>query len=400
MRTTGRRAALKTIAAAAAAPAYASGARAGTTPAVAPASVYARLGVRPIINGMGTVTVVGGSLMPPEVVAAMEEASRHFVSLPELQEKAGAHVASLLGVPAAMVTAGAASAIAVATAAAMTRGDARKLGQLPETAGLPFEVVQQKSHHCGYEPQIRLNGARIVTVETRAELDAAISERTAMMFFLNKAEPDGAIKHEEWVGVARERGVVSFNDAAADVPPRGSLSLHVQQGFDLVAFSGGKGLRGPQCSGLLLGRKDLIDGARAAISPHAGIGRGMKVGKEEIVGLVAAVERYLKIDLEEEARRLDAKVAHLVDVVGRVKGVAVERVVPEIANHVPTFAASWDEAALGVAAREIDDRLQRGDPPIRVLVPGPGRLMVSVWMMRDDEHRVVARRLRAAFSRA
>jgi uncharacterized pyridoxal phosphate-dependent enzyme len=393
-----RRELLKAVAAAAAAPALAptqtEAARAAAVPAV-----YARLGVRPIINGMGTVTAVGGSLMPPEVMAAMEEAGRAFVSVPELQEKAGAHLAQLLGVPAAMVTAGAASAIAVATSVAMARGDARKLAQVPDTTGLPFEVIQQKSHHCGYEPQIRLNGARIVTVETRAELDAAISDRTAMMFFLNKADPDGAIKRAEWVRVARERGVVSFNDAAADTPPREHLASYVtKDGFDLVAFSGGKGLRGPQCSGLLLGRKDLIDVGRQAISPHAGIGRGMKVGKEEIVGLVAAVERYLKLDLEAEARSLDAKVAHLVEAIRGVKGVAAERVVPEIANHVPTFQASWDEAALGVTSRQVDERLQQGDPPIRILVPGRGRVMVSVWMMSGDEHRVVARRLREGLS--
>jgi L-seryl-tRNA(Ser) seleniumtransferase len=416
MTHTGRRSLLKAVAAVAASPAIAAratgtagaagegvaaDAAGATRPKAGPgAGVYARLGVKPIINGMGTVTVVGGSLMPPEVVAAMEEASRRFVSVPELQEKAGAHLATLLGVPAAMVTAGAASAIAVATAAAMTRGDAKKLAQLPDTTDLPFEVVQQKSHRCGYEPQILLNGARIVTVETRAELDAAIGERTAMMFFLNKADPDGAIKSDEWVRVARDRGVVSFNDAAADVPPKEHLSLYVRQGFDLVAFSGGKGLRGPQCSGLLLGRKDLIDGARTAISPHAGIGRAMKVGKEEIVGLVAAVERYMKTDLDAEARLLDTKVAHLMDVVGKVKGVAVERVMPEIANHVPTFAAKWDESALGRTAKQVHEELQQGDPPIHVLLTGPGRLMVSVWMMSGDEHRVVARRLRDALRRA
>lgn len=399
MTTHARRDLLKAAVAAAAAPALgpieADAARAAAVP-----GVYARLGVKPIINGMGTVTVVGGSLMPPEVTAAMEEAGCSFVSVPDLQEKAGAHLAQLLGVPGAMVTAGAASAIAVATSVAMTRGDAKKLAQLPDTTGLPFEVIQQKSHHCGYEPQIRLNGARIVTVETRAELDAALSERTAMMFFLNKAEPDGAIGRDEWVRVARERGVVSFNDAAADTPPREHLASYVtMDGFDLVAFSGGKGLRGPQCSGLLLGRKDLVDAGRQAISPHAGIGRAMKVGKEEIVGLVAAVERYLKLDLEAEARALDAKVAHLVEVVGRVKGVAAERVVPEIANRVPTFQATWDEAALGVTARQVDERLQQGDPPIRVLVAArPGRIQVSVWMMSGEEHRVVARRLREALS--
>jgi L-seryl-tRNA(Ser) seleniumtransferase len=398
MSTHGRRDLLKAVAAAAAAPVLAPAATEAARAASVP-GVYARLGVKPIINGMGTVTVVGGSLLPPEVTAAMEEAARCFVSVPELQEKAGAHLAQILGVPAAMVTAGAASAIAVATSVAMTRGDAKALAQLPDTTGLPFEVIQQKSHRCGYEPQIRLNGARVVTVETRAELDAALSERTAMMFFLNKAEPEGAIKRDEWVRVARERGVVSFNDAAADTPPREHLASYVtKDGFDLVAFSGGKGLRGPQCSGLLLGRKDLVDAGRRAISPHAGIGRAMKVGKEEIVGLVAAVERYLKLDLQAESRTLDAKVAHLVDVVGRSKGVTAEGVVPEIANHVPTFQATWDEAALGVTSRQVDERLQQGEPPIRILVPRPGCVMVSVWMMSGDEHRVVARRLREALA--
>jgi len=384
-----RRSVLQAVAAVAASPSLgtvASGAERGT--------VYARLGVKPVINGMGTVTVLGGSLMPPEVVRAMEEASRHFVHVPDLQQKAGARIAELVGVPAAMVTAGAASAIAVATAAAMTKGDPKKIAQLPDTTGLPFEVIQQKSHRSGYEPQILLNGARVVTVETREELDRAIGERTAMMFFLNWAEPKGRIKREEWVRVARERGVVSFNDAAADVPPREHLSRYVREGFDLVAFSGGKGLRGPQCSGLLLGRKDLIDGARTLVSPHAGIGRAMKVGKEEIVGLVAAVERYLTVDLEAERRALESKVDHLKRVVGEVKGVTVETHVPEIANHVPHLVATWDEGARGLTAKQVHERLQAGDPPIHVLLTGPGKLTVSVWMMQGDEHRVVARRLR------
>jgi L-seryl-tRNA(Ser) seleniumtransferase len=355
-------------------------------------TVYARLGVKPLINAMGTVTVLGGSRMSPEVVRAMEEASRHFVHLPDLQQKAGARIAELVGVPAAMVTAGAASAITVATAAAMTKGDPKKIAQLPDTTGLPFEVIQQG--RSGYEAQILLTGARIVTVETREELDRATSERTAMMFFLNYAEPNLKIKRDEWVRVARERGVVSFNDAAADVPPREHLSQYVREGFDLVAFSGGKGLRGPQCSGLLAGRKDLIDGARTLIAPHGGIGRGMKVGKEEIAGLVAAVERYMTVDLEAERRVLEAKVAHLKEVVGKVKGVAVETHVPEIANHVPHFVATWDEATLGLTARQVHERLQAGDPPIHVLLTGPGKLTVSVWMMQGDEHRVVARRLR------
>jgi D-glucosaminate-6-phosphate ammonia-lyase len=371
-----RRSVLQAVAAVAGAPSLGASASPGGQ-----GTVYTRLGVKPLINGMGTVTVLGGSVMPPEVVRAMEEASRHFVYLPDLQAKAGARIAELVGVPAALVTAGAAAAITVATAAAMTKGDAKRIGQLPDTTGLPFEVVQQKSHRSGYEAQMLLTGARVVTVETREELDRAIGERTAMMFFLNWAEPKGQIKRDEWVRVARERGVVSFTDAAADVPPREHLSQYVREGFDLVAFSGGKGLRGPQCSGLLLGRQDLIEGARTLVSPHGGIGRGMKVGKEEIVGLVAAVERYMTVD-------------HMKEVVGEVKGVAVETHVPEIANHVPHFQASWDETALGITAKQAHERLQGGDPPVYVLLTGPGTLTVSVWMMQGDEHRVVARRLR------
>ncbi|HEX9190350.1 MAG TPA: aminotransferase class V-fold PLP-dependent enzyme [Vicinamibacteria bacterium] len=388
-----RRSMLQVVAAAAGAPAMGASASAATG-----GTVYARLGVKPVVNAMGTVTVLGGSLMPPEVVRAMEEASRHFVSLPDLQEKAGARIAELVGVPAALVTSGAAAAITVATAAAMTKGDPEKIAQLPDTTGLPFEVIQQG--RSGYEAQVRVAGARVVTVETREELDRALSERTAMMFYLNYAEPKVRIKRDEWIRVARERGVVSFNDAAADVPPREHLSQYVREGFDLVAFSGGKGLRGPQCSGLLLGRKDLIEGARTLVAPHGGIGRGMKVGKEEIVGLVAAVERYMRLDLEKERRDLAAKVDHLKDVVGKVKGVAVETKVPEIANHVPHLVASWDETALGLTAKDVHERLREGDPPIHVLLTGPGTLTVSVWTMQGDEHRFVARRLLEILGRA
>ena len=173
-------------------------------------NIYTRLGVRPVINGVGTVTNLGGSIMPPEVVRAMEEASKFFVPLPELQLKAGARLAEILGVPAAMVTAGAASAITVATAACAVSGDASKLHQLPDTAQIKSEVIQQKTHRSGYEAQMRLVGVKVVQVETRAELDAAINERTAMLHFLNVADPAGQIKREEWISVGKQRNVPTF----------------------------------------------------------------------------------------------------------------------------------------------------------------------------------------------
>ncbi len=360
-------------------------------------NIYTKLGIRPVINGVGTVTVLGGSIMPPEVVRAMDEASKYFVNLPELQTKVGARIAELLGVPAAMVTAGAASAITVATAACVVGGDAGKLRQLPDTSELKSEVIQQKVHRSGYEAQIRVAGVKIVQVETRAELDAAINERTAMLHFLNIADPRGQIKRDEWISVGRQRSVPTFLDAAADVPPASNLSAYVRQGFDLVTFSGGKGLWGPQCSGLLLGRKDLIDAAQQAISPRDGLGRGMKVGKEEIMGLLAAVERYLKVDHDAERKELESRCGHIIDTLSKIAGVKAEIQVPEIANHVPHVHLEWDETQRKITSREVVRQLLEGDPPIAVSGGGRrggGGLQISVWLMRGDEHKVVAKRLK------
>ncbi|MEZ5356634.1 MAG: hypothetical protein R2762_28695 [Bryobacteraceae bacterium] len=391
MATTTRR---RMIATTAAAPLAMAAAPASKMP---PATVYTRLGVTPVINAVGTVTVLGGSLMPREVLDAMEEAAHHFVPLPDLQKKAGEHIAKLLGVPAAMITCGAASAICVAAVASMTRGDRAKLQQLPDVTGIPFEIVQQKTHRSGYEHQMTLAGARIVTVETRQELDNAISARTAMLFFLNKADNHGRIGRKEWIEVGRKRGIPTFTDAAADVPPKGRLSQYVTEGFDLVAFSGGKGLLGPQSAGLLLGRKDLVEAGMLGISPNGGIGRGMKVGKEEIVGMVAAVERYLRVDHDAEIRELDRRVAAMMAVLKKVQGLKLARHVPEIANEVPHLSVEWDEGVRKLTAAAAVDRLKAGDPPIWVSRVGEGALRISPWMLKDGEHEVVADRIRGLF---
>lgn len=372
---------------AAASPLLAAGAK------VEPESVYARLGVKPVINGMGTVTVLGGSLMAPEVVAAMEEAGKHFIQLPDLQKKAGQHLARILNVPAAMVTGGAASGITIATVACVARGDQKKLRQLPDTAGMPFEVIQQKAHRSGYEHQMTLVGAKIVTVETRAELEKAINGKTAMLFFLNKHDKDGQIKRAEWVEVGKKFNVPTFTDAAADVPPKERLWQYVNEGFDLVAFSGGKGLMGPQSAGLLLGRPDLIEAAYPAMSPAGGIGRGMKVGKEEIVGMVAAVERFLKIDYDAEKKMLSRKIREMMALLKNVDGITMKEETPEIANEVPHFALEWNEGARKPAMNDVMKQLRESDPPIFILGGRRGKLSVSVWLMKGDEHKLVARRL-------
>jgi len=359
--------------------------------------IYSRLGIKPLINGQGTYTTLGGSIMPPEVVVAMAEAAQWFVPIPELQEKVGTRIASLLGVPAAMVTAGAASGISVATAACMTANKTGAMERLPETDGLKNEVVIQKAHKCGYEAQILLTGAKLVWVESRLELERAINARTAMMFFLNRYEPLGQIKREEWIQSGRERGVPLFNDAAADIPPAARFSEYLRQGFDLVAFSGGKALRGPQSSGLLLGRADLIAAGRWAISPHSGIGRAMKVGKEEIVGLLAAVERFLKLDHDAEWRTWEMRASEIIAVLGKIPGASARRDVPENANHAPHVVLQWSRWHTALTASEVASKLLAGDPPIAVLAEGERVLRIAVWTLCENEHEVVASKIADIF---
>jgi L-seryl-tRNA(Ser) seleniumtransferase len=375
-------------------------ATAAPAPSSSDAAIYARLGIRPVINGVGVVTHLGGSLMPPEVVNAMEQAAKHFVSLSELQKRVGARIAELLGAPAAMVTCGCASAITLGTAACVAMGDPEKLRRLPDTSGMKNEIVQQKSHRGGYEQQMLLIGTKINWVETREELDRAINDRTAMLFFYNEMEPEGQIKRDEWIRVGKQRGVPTFNDAASDTPPVERLSQYVREGFDLVAFSGGKALMGPQCSGLLMGRKDLIEAAIPASSPYASIGRGMKVGKEEMVGLLAAVERYLKVDHEAEFKELDLRVSYMIKTLSKIPGLEADRHLPPIANHVPHLSLTWTEGAFKFDAGEVVRQLMDGDPPIAISRRGERLLHVSVWMMRPGEHQIVTRRLQEVFAAA
>jgi len=369
-------------------------------------NVYSRLGVPTYINALGTVTRLGGTIMPAEVVRAMDEAGQHFVPMADLHEKVGERLARLIGVEAATVTSGAAGAITQGTAACVTRGDPDRMAQLPDTTGMPNQVIIQKSHREAYEAQIKLVGTRVVEVETIDQLEAAINPGTAMLFFINTFTPKGRIDRQTWVAVGKKHGVPTFNDAAADVPPKGRLSEYVRMGFDLVTFSGGKGLLGPQSSGLLLGRRDLVMAARRCGSPWGGIGRGMKVGKEEMIGLLAAVERYLKIDHQAEKRLLQSRVDTIAASLASIPGVQAESFVPEIANHVPHLSLEWDYERIPITTAEASGRLKQGHPPIEVgghhwMQPNrqsPDNmqgLTVSVWMLRPGEDRIVAERLKS-----
>src|SRR5712692_63967 len=365
-----------------------------------PLSIYERLGVRTRINAKGTYTYLTGSLLPPEVAEAMTDAAQHYVLIEELQRAVGAKIASLLGVEAACVTSGAAGALTLGTAACVTGADPEKIKRLPETAGMKNEVIIQKAHRYGFDHAVRNVGVRLVEVETEDDLERAINEKTAMMHFLNEAQNQGKIGLEKWDEVGKRRGIPTFNDAAADVPPVSHLSDYNKMGFDLVCFSGGKGLRGPQCSGLLLGRKDLIDAALLNNNPNEDtVGRPLKVGKEEIVGMYVALEKYVKIDHEAEWKDWEARLGTIDKVVSAVPGIHTGRFVPEVANHVPHIYFQWDEQAMGLTRAECLKQLEDGEPSIICLgrEDYPYGVAVTPFMMKPGEEKIVARRLKEIF---
>lgn len=366
-------------------------------------SVYSRLGIRPLINAAGTYTALSACTMPREVVQAMEEAARSHVAIAELHQAVGKRIAALAGSEAALVTAGAANALSLATAACVAGNDPEKIRRLPDTAGMKNEVVIQKTHRFGYDHAIRAAGTRLIEVETREQLEKAIGDKTAMMFFLNYLDTKGQIRRKEFVEIARKAGIPTLIDAAADVPPADRLSEYVRMGFDLVAFSGGKGLRGPQCSGLLLGRKDLVEAAYLNGSPHSdSLCRGAKVGKEEIVGLWTAVELYVKRDHKAEWREWEMRISEIEKVLTGMRGINTEKFMPEIANESPHLRVSWDERVLPLKNEQAVKLLRDGDPRIEVRPSAADKpfLEIAVWMLQPGEHRIVARRVREVLGKA
>ena len=359
--------------------------------------VYAALGLKWVINAVGTVTALGGSVMPPEVVAAWTEASRRFVDLVELHDKVSARIAKLLGVEAACVTTGAAGALFLGAAAAATRGDKKLIAKLPDTTGARNEVVIQKSHHSCYDNQLTGVGAKLVEVETAADVAKAVTDRTALLFFMNIAQDAGKIKREEWCALARKHKVPALLDAAADVPPVGRVAEYAKMGFDLIALSGGKAMRGPNDTGLLLGTRDLIAAAKLNANPNCGtIGRALKVGKEDMVALLAAVERFVKLDPVAEQKEYERKIAIIEKAVKGIASVECERITPEIANHYPHLQVSWDEKRLKVTRAAVTKALADGDPSVRIgRVSGTGEkgILFAVHTLQEGEAEVIAKRL-------
>jgi L-seryl-tRNA(Ser) seleniumtransferase len=359
---------------------------------------FKELGIRPFINAAGTYTAMTASLMPPEVMDAINYASRQYVMLEELGEKVGERIAKLVKAEAAMVTSGAASALTLGTAGVLTGMDNQKMVDLPTLTNMKSEVIIQKSHRFGYDHAVRNCGVKLIEVETREELERAINPQTAMMLFYNNNNPIGQIKDEEFARLGKKHGVPTMNDAAADVPPVENLWKYTAMGFDLVAFSGGKGIRGPQSAGLLLGRKDLIAAARRNAPPNGNtVGRGMKVNKEEIVGMLAALELYVAKDHEKEGKEFDKRAETIRSSAASVPGVQAEVFVPEVANHVPHLRVTW-EGGSRTAAAAIVNAMRDGEPSIAIRNE-EAALVIGVWMMRNGEDKVVARRLKEVLER-
>jgi L-seryl-tRNA(Ser) seleniumtransferase len=255
-------------------------------------------------------------------------------------------------------------------------------------------VIVQKSHRYGYDHAVRNCGTRFIEVGTRNELEHAINDRTVMMLFYNRNEPVGQIKPPEFVELGKKHNVPTFNDCAGDAPPAENLSKFIKMGFDLVTFSGGKGLRGPQSAGLLLGRKDIIQAARLNGPPNSdALGRGMKVNKEELLGMLVAVEVILRRDHEADWREWEKRVKFIADSLASLKGVTTEVFVPEITYCAPHLRIRWDQSAVKITPREVTRLLRDGDPSIELRSSPADCIEVGVWLLEQGQAQIVARRI-------
>ncbi|MEG9435175.1 selenocysteine synthase [Edaphobacter sp. HDX4] len=373
---------------------------------------YAKLGVKKMINAAGTYTMYTAAVMPPQVIRAVEEAAKHPVHLHELQLRAGEYLAQKLRCEGALVSCGASSALTLATAACITSANNCKPDDIPQdVASMKNEVIVQKAHRYGYDHAIFLCGAKIVEVETLEDYKRAFNEKTVMTNFFNAAEK-GEIGHEQWLEVAHQHNVPCHIDAAADMPPISNLWKYTGMGFDLVCFSGGKGIRGPQNAGLLLGKKNLIDLAHLNNNPYEGVGRGMKVAKEQIVGMVAAVDWLLEQSDESMEKEFTRRADVISKIVKDVPTLKATIFTPEVANHVPHLILTYDPAVVGITPKEVQAKLRALDPSIELnpatgsqragngMPACPNALVVGTWMLLPGEPEIVGHQIRAALKKA
>ena len=363
--------------------------------------IYDKLGVKKIINGNATLTALGGSLMPPEVLAAMAEAAQHFVEIDELQEKAGRKIAELTHNEAAYVSCGAAAGLVLSTAACITGMDPQKRACLPYTDGMKNEIIVHKRGRVGYDFAIQQAGGRLVEIgsdqgATVEDLDKAIRAQTAAIFVFHKNQlMDGQIPLEKQIEIAKQQGIPLVVDAAAQLPPVENLWRFTQMGADLVLFSGGKGLCGPQSSGLIVGRRDLIEACAFNACPRPFIGRPMKAGKEEIVGLLAAVQWYLGLDHARLMQTYEAQVEWIVQAFEATPHVEARRSFPgEAGQPMPRAEIIFGEAELGPRRDKILRHLNSGVPAISLAPAGEMGIYINPQTLQAGQEKIIVQRIK------
>ena len=373
------------------------------TPAMKPSRDYFKeLGVRTFINAAGTYTSMTASLMRPGAMDAIEYASDKFCILDDLQDKVGEKIAKITHAEAAVVTSGAFAALTLGMAGILTGKDPVRVRQLPklEGTGMKTEVICQKGHAIGYNQALTNAGVKVIMIETREELEKAINPQTAAMHFLHINADRGKILHEEWVAIGKKYGIPTTIDIAADVPPVSNLWRFNDLGFDFVAISGGKALRGPQSAGILMGKKDIIEAARLSMPPRGEtIGRGMKVNKEEILGMYIALEEFIAIDHDKEYRVFQQRIDRIKSAADSVPGVTTAVSHPTLGNVTPTLNLTWDVARIKADGNQLREALRKGSPSIEV-VGGKDNLSITAWSLQEGEDKVVAVRIREVLQQA
>jgi L-seryl-tRNA(Ser) seleniumtransferase len=378
--------------------------------------IYAELGVTPVVNAAGTYTVLGGSLMAPEVFEVMRLGNDGFVDINELEVAAGKKMAELCRMPpgyTGLVTGGAAAALLVGYAATLTGDKEEYIRQIPDLTGMPkSEVIIQKSHRYPFDHQIRQTGVKLVEVESREQLIAAINSRTAAMHFTNFQNEAGRIKVDEFAKLGQQYKVPTFNDASADAPPVSRLWKYTELGFDLVTFSGGKDIRGPQAAGLLMGKADLIRCALLNMSPNEDtIGRASKVGKEEICGLLKALEMFVQSDQQAVLKSYYGRLGVIASELKNIAGVHTDYNYnpEEIANNTVKMSLSWDPSKISLTKDQVMKQLAATRPwSIRLADDGDDRpragvnagfptIQITVWMLKAGQEKLVAHRLTEIF---
>jgi L-seryl-tRNA(Ser) seleniumtransferase len=364
-------------------------------------NVYQQLGIRPVINCMGAWTVIGASRQWPELHAPMAEASSQFVFLEELQEKIGERLSKLIGSEAAMVTTGAAGAITLGTCACLTGDDEEKIRHLPDVTGMKSEVLIQKRHRNNFDHAIRNSGVKLIEVEGKDQFLSAVSDRTAMLYYLGSSPEETVVPLEECIAICRKAGFPVLVDAANLLPSWDNVQKLTPMGVDLICISGGKHMRGPQCSGILAGRQDLIRAALLNSSPHEdALGRPMKVGREEMIGVWLAAEKYSKLDFDAYNRQCVEQSEYLIRELKKIPGLNLGYT-PDLKSHrVQRVLVEWDERAMGLTTDEFERKLLGGEPRIAALRHQPQGMTFVFFLGEPGDEKLVARRLKEIFTAA